>query len=287
MEAVLSIVLLVFSVLIYELERGSECFVAPSPEAIVNDLRNEFSYCQVVPSEVENIVHPGDRLLINKNGDISKFSNIVDCMWFCYVTATTTGFGDRWPITNGGMYVNLFLMLSGSLYLAMPLTVASGTYYAAHTRYLKSKKKTQALQTLSGAKLAPFHAASFTPAVQNSLQRLYEVLKAELAEMRLITNHMRREHVSYLKFEDKKGDQKHKTGANKDSEEDSSDDSSVSEDQPWEKPPLTRELLKSVNRLQEVLRMSKKDVQELALLDYRRMEHLNKLEEWSSTNFDR
>jgi len=281
MVTIFSVVLLTFSVLFYELEGGKGCYVAPSPEAVAADVDEVYSYCREIPESVQGSVSVGQRLVINKNGDISSFSTLLDCMWFCYVTATTTGYGDRWPITNGGQFINLFLMLAGSMYLSMPLTVAASTFYAAHQRYLRSKKKAQTLQKLTKEPVKSYQATSFTKSVQSSLQRLYEVLKAELAEMTLITNHLRRERKSYLAFDAKKASQRHK---NKDKDKGSKNRNSDSsgDEKASENPPLAQQLQRSIWRLKQVLRVSRDDVKELAILERRRIAYLDELEQWKS-----
>ena len=64
-----------FAILLYQVEAGKACYVGDSG-------------CDVPSGAVVNI---GDRILINKNGELSQFSNVFYGFWFSIVTLTTTG----------------------------------------------------------------------------------------------------------------------------------------------------------------------------------------------------
>jgi hypothetical protein len=148
---------------------------------------------------------------------------------------------------------------------------------------LRSKKKAEKLQKFTREPIKPFTAASFTSKVKSSLQRLYDVLKAEQVEMALITNHLRREYKSYIAFDDKQaGESRVDTRRS----EVSDDDSDLGSQRVPEKPPLARQLQRSVWRMQQVMRLSKDDIKELAILEYRRKQYLDDLEEWKHTDGD-
>jgi hypothetical protein len=123
MLALLALCVLLFSIVLYELEKGRACYLG-DPD------------CQV-PLDYEQVLRPGDLVYIGKKGLPSQFTNIFYSVWFSYATATTTGYGDMVPITNGGQVMSIFLMVAGTFYMAMPLTAAATTFYNVHERYLE------------------------------------------------------------------------------------------------------------------------------------------------------
>lgn len=48
-----------------------------------------------------------------------KVTHIVDALWFCFSTATTTGYGDIIPVTHGGKLISIILMLVGTALFAL------------------------------------------------------------------------------------------------------------------------------------------------------------------------
>ena len=43
----------------------------------------------------------------------TKITNLGDAFWWAIVTVTTVGYGDVYPVTNGGRIIGSFLMISG------------------------------------------------------------------------------------------------------------------------------------------------------------------------------
>jgi hypothetical protein len=142
---------ILFAIMLYQVERGRACFIGEDN-------------CSP-PSAVKDTYHTGDRILLNKNGDLSQFPDVFYGLWFSFVTLTTTGYGDIVPVTNTGQVMTVFLMLAGSCYLSMPLTVsayyavgcvcychaitkcirssyqiASSTFFEVHEQFLKKRK---------------------------------------------------------------------------------------------------------------------------------------------------
>ena len=128
--SLLFFIVAVFSLLLYEVEKGNSCYVG-HPD------------CHV-PDDVATTVQPGELIFINKVGGISKFGNVLDSLWFSIVTLTSVGYGDIVPTTNLGQFMTVFLMLFGAMYLSMPLTVAATTFWDVHQSYLEKQKKKKA-----------------------------------------------------------------------------------------------------------------------------------------------
>eukprot|EP00602_Paraphysomonas_sp_CaronLab_P005023 CAMPEP_0185031144 /NCGR_PEP_ID=MMETSP1103-20130426/18444_1 /TAXON_ID=36769 /ORGANISM="Paraphysomonas bandaiensis, Strain Caron Lab Isolate" /LENGTH=962 /DNA_ID=CAMNT_0027566563 /DNA_START=709 /DNA_END=3597 /DNA_ORIENTATION=- len=117
----------VFALLLYEVEKGTACYVGDSN-------------CDV-PDDIVGTLKDGRRISVNKLGEESKFSNILDALWFSIVTLTSVGYGEIVPVTNIGQIMSIFLMLFGAFYLAMPLTVAASTFWEVHQSYLEKQQK--------------------------------------------------------------------------------------------------------------------------------------------------
>lgn len=69
------------------------------------------------------------------------FAEISDGLWWAFVTLTTVGYGDIYPITSGGRIVAVFTMLFGiTIYSLM---IANLTYYVEETGRLRKAEKTE------------------------------------------------------------------------------------------------------------------------------------------------
>jgi len=88
---VLLIIMIVFSSLIYYVERGE--WVAER------------------------------RTWIRSDGTPSPFMSIPDCFYWTIVTVTTVGYGDMVPITTWGRIIAVVCMLSGILMIALPISI--------------------------------------------------------------------------------------------------------------------------------------------------------------------
>jgi hypothetical protein len=127
MLSLLVFIVTIFALLLYEVEKGSPCYVGDRG-------------CHV-PADLVGVYHTGQEIWIDKNGAISKFASVLDALWFSVVTLSSTGYGDMVPVTNLGQIFAIFLMLFGAFYMAMPLTVVGTTFWESHQRYLEKQKR--------------------------------------------------------------------------------------------------------------------------------------------------
>ncbi len=148
--AILFALVTLFSLAFYEIESGNSCYV--STEA--GDGINGNTYCGYDPEAGEVTFYGrrlGDRVVISKDGLYSQFRDVFHCMWYCFVTITTVGYGDMFPSTNNGRILAVVMMLSGSLYMSIPLTAIGGIFYEAH---LNNNKDAMAKVKKEGLKLS-------------------------------------------------------------------------------------------------------------------------------------
>lgn len=128
----MAFIVLLFAIVLYQLEKGESCYVGDPG-------------C-VVPEMIQDIVHPGQIIFVNKMGLPSSFQNVFFGVWFSFVTLTTVGYGDIVPVTDGGLCIAIFLMIAGQFYMAMPLTAAATTFYVVHEQYSEDNHQHQQQQ---------------------------------------------------------------------------------------------------------------------------------------------
>jgi len=81
------------------------------------------------------------------------FAEISDGLWWAFVTLTTVGYGDIYPITSGGRIVAVFTMLFGiTIYSLM---IANLTYYVEETGRLRKAEKTEQDKVENGQAIPP------------------------------------------------------------------------------------------------------------------------------------
>jgi len=62
------------------------------------------------------------------------FRSIPRSFWWCFVTMTTVGYGDSYPMTDIGRTIAVGAMISGILILAMPITVIGANFANAYEK---------------------------------------------------------------------------------------------------------------------------------------------------------
>ena len=117
---------ILFAIILYQIENGVTCFVGDPG-------------CVVPPPPAGSLLpvplRLGDRVVLNKLGGLSQIPDVFYGLWFSFVTLTTTGYGDIVPVTNAGRVMTVFLMLAGSCYLSMPLTVCFSKFDIIRNAY--------------------------------------------------------------------------------------------------------------------------------------------------------
>ena len=119
--AILFALVTLFSLAFYEIESGKSCYISTDEGSGING----YNYCGYDP-DIQQVTfngkRVGDRVVIAKDGLYSQFRDVFHCMWYCFVTITTVGYGDIFPATNNGKVLAIVMMLAGSLYMSIPLT---------------------------------------------------------------------------------------------------------------------------------------------------------------------
>ena len=82
--------------------------------------------------------------------DLNFFRN---CLIYVFIFVSFYRFGDIVPVTNAGQIMTIVLMLTGTFYLAMPLTAAASTFYGIHEAYYE-KQKAAKISAAAGAAAA-------------------------------------------------------------------------------------------------------------------------------------
>ena len=61
-------------------------------------------------------------------------------LFFVLVTITSVGYGDMYPMTMMGKSINVLLMMFGTLYLSMPLTIVGGQFISSYKTMVETDK---------------------------------------------------------------------------------------------------------------------------------------------------
>ena len=72
-------------------------------------------------------------LLFDENAKGSNIHNYPDALWWAIVTVTTVGYGDRYPVTNGGRDVAVVLMLVGIGLIGVLTATVASVFIKEHT----------------------------------------------------------------------------------------------------------------------------------------------------------
>lgn len=79
--------------------------------------------------------------MVEEGDPDTSFVTIPDTFWCTIVTMTSVGYGDMYPITDAGRAVGSFIMLSGILTLAVPITLIGNNFQDVWINAKKMKEK--------------------------------------------------------------------------------------------------------------------------------------------------
>eukprot|EP01063_Lacrimia_lanifica_P036309 TRINITY_DN7160_c0_g1_i1.p1 TRINITY_DN7160_c0_g1~~TRINITY_DN7160_c0_g1_i1.p1 ORF type:complete len:642 (+),score=204.29 TRINITY_DN7160_c0_g1_i1:133-2058(+) len=69
------------------------------------------------------------------------YQSIFHAFWWCFVTVTTVGYGDMYPVTLPGYLVATLAMITGLLIIAFPIIVLGTNFTEARINYFRSKQE--------------------------------------------------------------------------------------------------------------------------------------------------
>ena len=85
---------------------------------------------------------------INPVTQLPNVLSIPDAFWWCVITMTTVGYGDKVPITPLGKFIAAATSLSGILVLAVPITVISTNFNEQYASVKKRQERIRAKMLL-------------------------------------------------------------------------------------------------------------------------------------------
>jgi len=88
---------------------------------------NEAEFTAMDAGDIEVVWYRKDPT--SQTYDISPFQSIPASFWWVFVTLTTVGYGDQFPVTYGGQCVGAFTQLLGVLTLALPLSIVGTNFH--------------------------------------------------------------------------------------------------------------------------------------------------------------
>eukprot|EP01062_Namystynia_karyoxenos_P064479 TRINITY_DN5741_c0_g1_i2.p1 TRINITY_DN5741_c0_g1~~TRINITY_DN5741_c0_g1_i2.p1 ORF type:complete len:658 (+),score=128.82 TRINITY_DN5741_c0_g1_i2:148-1974(+) len=74
-------------------------------------------------------------------GEVTNFQSIPDAMWWSVVTITTVGYGDKFPVTDGGKFIGGVTILSGLIIIAFPITILGSVFQGLHDEQQQADAK--------------------------------------------------------------------------------------------------------------------------------------------------
>jgi voltage-gated potassium channel len=80
-------------------------------------------------------------LLFEENATGSSIHSYPDALWWAIVTVTTVGYGDRYPVTEGGRTVATILMLLGIGLIGVLTATVASVFIKEHTDANKEELK--------------------------------------------------------------------------------------------------------------------------------------------------
>jgi hypothetical protein len=104
---------LIFSLLLYVSDAGTECVVGVSCQDPAN--------YPVNMSSLVGLFTNGTRLIVGADGSAGSFQDFRMSAWFALATLTTVGYGDSLPSTDAATAVTCVLMVLGTVYFAVHL----------------------------------------------------------------------------------------------------------------------------------------------------------------------
>ena len=72
-------------------------------------------------------------LLFEENNKSSNIHSYPDALWWAIVTVTTVGYGDRYPVSEGGRAVAVILMLLGIGLIGVLTATVASVFVKEHT----------------------------------------------------------------------------------------------------------------------------------------------------------
>ena len=83
-------------------------------------------------------------MMYSLEGEVNPaFDNVLTGIYWAVVTITTVGFGDVVPITPGGRFIAVLVMLLGYSIIAVPMGIVAGETINEHQKGKKKKRHTQ------------------------------------------------------------------------------------------------------------------------------------------------
>ena len=121
--------------LLYLIERGDKCFAGDSRD------EDNGKVCGV--SEDEIPVHWENKILmVHRNThDLSLIPNALYGFWLTVVTVTAEGYGRIYAVTAWGKVVTSLLIITGSIYLSIPVAVICDTFNVCFHKVVEDERK--------------------------------------------------------------------------------------------------------------------------------------------------
>ena len=121
----LHIVILPYIFIIFKLIRHMRSFqvIGKAILSVKDELITAYTACLIMVSVSAILMY-----YIERNAQPEVFNNIGDGFWWSVVAFTTTGFGDRYPITPLGKLLGIIISMIGIAMIAIPTGIISSAF---------------------------------------------------------------------------------------------------------------------------------------------------------------
>ncbi|GMH65128.1 hypothetical protein TL16_g04122 [Triparma laevis f. inornata] len=165
----LTLITTVFALLFYVVEGGTTCFVGSECDLAWPD------------DDIIGNLPEGKRVMVTQYGDnTSLIPDAMHSLFFVLVTITSVGYGDMYPKTMMGKSINILLMMFGTLYLSMPLTIVGGQFISSY----RSMQETDRLFEVACAQTSELsvHESEREVTISRKLSRGFKSYKVKMPQ---------------------------------------------------------------------------------------------------------
>ena len=120
-----------------------DCDKCPCYSAVNSTSCHAFGSVQGPVCDVAHFQLYDGTIETKENGPM--FASIPDTFWWCIVTFTTVGYGDKAPRTAIGRVLGIMTMFVGIFFIAMPLTIVGASFSNAWDKIKNKADKQQQL----------------------------------------------------------------------------------------------------------------------------------------------
>ena len=150
-DTFLFLMLISFGVVLYQFESGVDFNVKDCLDDDLQSDAHKMKWCEkrltddALANAFKASISGHSRLKVDiMDGAIASLPSAFEAIWLTIVTMTTVGYGGVSPITPLGKITSAVVMLFGSFYLSMPLTIVGSVFYQCYKKQEEAERQMMA-----------------------------------------------------------------------------------------------------------------------------------------------